>query len=141
MKNAVFIDTGAFIALANASDQYHSRAVAAALDVEAMGSRVTTPFVLVETCTYLQRRVSEAAGRQLWGSLISGEAEVRLLSIEPRDLERAYQISLQYADQPFSWVDCTSFACIERQKISRVFSFDKDFQIFKFSHGPLHQIP
>jgi predicted nucleic acid-binding protein len=77
----------------------------------------------------------------LWNSILSGEAQVKLLPVDDRDLARACQIATQYADQAFSWVDCASFACIERLKISRVFSFDKDFLIFKFSHGPLHRIP
>src|SRR5579872_1703026 len=120
MKNAVFVDTGAFIALANAADQYHQQAAAAAEDIELIGPRVTTPFVLVEACTYLQRRVNFDAGRLLWGTILSGEAEVRLLPVEEQDLERAHQIAVQYADHPFSWTDCTSFAFIERQKITRV---------------------
>ena len=141
LKNAIFIDAGAFIALADRSDQFHEKAGQAMLDVEAAGPRVTTPFVLVESCNYLQRRVNAEAGRRLWDSILSGEAQVKLLPVEERDLARAHQIATQYADQAFSWVDCTSFACIERLKISRVFSFDKDFLIFRFSHGPLHRIP
>ena len=141
MKNAVFFDTGAFLALVNNVDQLHEPAKAALEEVELLGSRVTTPFVLVEACTYLQRRVNAEAGRRLWESIVSGEAQVKLLPIEERDLARAHQIAAQYADQCFSWVDCTSFACIERLKISRVFSVDKDFLIFKCSHGPLHRIP
>ena len=141
MKNAVFFDTGAFLALVNNVDQLHEQAKAALEEVELLGSRVTTPFVLVEACTYLQRRVNAEAGRRLWESIVSGEAQVKLLPVDERDLVRAHQIAAQYADQAFSWVDCTSFACIERLKISRVFSFDKDFLIFKFSHGPLHRIP
>ena len=141
MKNAVFFDTGAFLALVNQVDQFHEQAKAALEEVELLGSRVTTPFVLVEACTYLQRRVNAEAGRRLWDSVLSGDAEVELLPVDERDLERAYQIATQYADQAFSWVGCTSFACIERLKIANVFSFDKDFLIFKFSHGPLHRIP
>jgi predicted nucleic acid-binding protein len=141
LKNAIFIDAGAFIALADRSDQFHEKAGQAMLDVEAAGPRVTTPFVLVESCNYLQRRVNAEAGCRLWNSILSGEAQVKLLPVDDRDLARACQIATQYADQAFSWVDCASFACIERLKISRVFSFDKDFLIFKFSHGPLHRIP
>jgi predicted nucleic acid-binding protein len=140
MKNAVFVDSGAFIALVNKADGLHAQARTASEIVESVGRQVTTPFVLLEACTYLQRRVNGDAGRKLWASILSGEAEIDLLPIEARDLKRAEEIAALYSDQSFSWVDCTSFACIERLKISRVFSFDKDFLIYKFSHGLLHLI-
>jgi uncharacterized protein len=141
MKNAVFVDTGAFIALADAGDQFHTHAQEALAVIDKMGPQVTSPFVLVEACEFLQRCVGPEAGRRLWDSVLSGEAEVKLLEEERRDLERAHEISTHYSDQKFSWVDCISFALIERHKISGAFSFDKDFLIFKFSHGPLHRIP
>ena len=141
MRNAVFVDTGAFLALVNKADQLHDQAKAAAGEVESIGPSVTTHFVLLEACSYLQRHVNAGAGCRLWDDIVSGEAQVKLFPLEERDLVRAHQIATHYVDQSFSWVDCTSFAFIERLKITRVFSFDKDFLIFKFSHGPLHRIP
>jgi len=58
LKNATFIDAGAFIALADKDDQFYEKAGRAMLDVEAAGPRVTTPFVLIESCNFLQRRLT-----------------------------------------------------------------------------------
>lgn len=141
MKSTVLIDTGAFIALADSSDQLHANAKRIAADIEKTTSLVTTPFILMETSLYLHRRISREVSRRFWSSLISGDAHVEIVACDPLDLERASQISHQYADQDFSFVDCTSFAIMERLKISRAFSFDQDFLVFRLPTGSIHRIP
>lgn len=141
MKNAIFIDTGAFIALADKTDQYHAQACELATEVEKTGPRVTSIFILLETSLYFQRRLSLEVSQRFWHSLVSGEAQVELLAPESSDLERAHQISQHYADQTFSWVDCTSFALMERHKIDRAFAFDQDFLVFQLPRGPIRRLP
>jgi predicted nucleic acid-binding protein len=141
MTPATFIDTGAFIALVDQGDQFHTKARRASLEAEKEGPRLTTYFVLMETCLYLQRRLSQAVAKKFWSFLLFGEAGVKLISPEMTDLERAYRIAEQYQDQDFSFVDCTSFAVIERLKIRRVFSFDHHFDVFRSVGGTLERFP
>jgi uncharacterized protein len=141
VKNSVFVDTGAFVALADEDDQFHVRAVRAGKEAEKSGHRLTTDFVLMETCLYLQRRLSPASARRFWGSILSGDAGVELARVESPDLERARDIADQYADQDFSIVDCVSFAVMERLKMSRVFSFDHHFDVFRPSTGRWERFP
>jgi predicted nucleic acid-binding protein len=140
MKNSVFIDTGAFIALIDKTDQLHKKAVAVVSALET-GRKITSVSVLLETALYLQRRLNQGISQQFWQSLVSSKSDIELLSPEPADLERAYQIAVQYSDQSFSWVDCTSFAIMERCRIPRAFSFDQDFLIYQFPDGPIERIP
>lgn len=142
LKNVILVDTGAFIALADSSDSLHKRARQVSANLEKSAETlVATPFVLMETSLYLHRRIGVDVSRRFWNSLITGDAGVEILSYEPVDLERAYEISNKYADQDFSFVDCTSFAIMERLKIPRAFSFDEDFLIVRLSAGPIHRIP
>jgi hypothetical protein len=46
-----------------------------------------------------------------------------ILTVEPVDLETAWQILQSFADQTFSFVDCTTFALMERVGIHEAFAF------------------
>ena len=50
----------------------------------------------------------------------------------PADLDAAWAIGRAFSDQTFSIVDRTSFAVMERQRITRAASFDDDFAIYRY---------
>jgi predicted nucleic acid-binding protein len=54
---------------------------------------------------------------------------------EPVDLEAAWRIAQAYPDQAFSFVDCLSFALMERLGIEEVFAFDAHFLVYRFGPG------
>ena len=141
MKAGIFIDTSAFVAITNRHDQFHASACEAFRFVESRSPRITTNAVLLETCLYLERRVSTQASRRFWRSLISGEARVELYYLQNKDYERAYEIAAHYSDQEFSIADCLSFAAIERLGINWAFSFDDDFLVFRLPTGPIKRVP
>ncbi|MCS6903561.1 MAG: PIN domain-containing protein, partial [Candidatus Bipolaricaulota bacterium] len=52
-------------------------------------------------------------------------------------LERAaWTFFKEYDDQDFSFTDCTSFAVMTAEKITKAFTFDRDFQIAGFQVLP-----
>lgn len=55
-----------------------------------------------------------------------------MLTVEPVDLEAAWRILQGFADQDFSFVDCTSFALMERLGIVDAFAFDDHFLVYRF---------
>jgi predicted nucleic acid-binding protein len=59
------------------------------------------------------------------------------LTVGPIDLEAAWHIAQAFPDQPFSFVDCTSFAIMERLGILDAFAFDTHFLVYRF--GPDRQ--
>jgi len=124
-----FVDTSAFYALADESDRYHPQAKT--LYEQLIGTRLlTTDHVLVE-CWYL---IGSRLGRQVeirfWDGLRSGIVE--LLGVTLYDMDQAREILRRFADQGFSLVNGTSFAVMEREGITRVFTFDSHFQIYRF---------
>lgn len=45
-------------------------------------------------------------------------------------------VSPKYRDQDLSFVNCTSFAVMERMKLSTAFGFDRHFSVMKYTVVP-----
>ncbi len=132
----VFIDTAAFIALANAADQYHQEAVACLATLRATRAPlVTTNFILDEVYTRLQRR----GGLKIaitFGEKIQASRQIRIHTVEKSLEKLAWEIFRHDTGHAFSYTDCTSFAFMRRRKICKSFTFDRDFVNFGWTVVP-----
>ncbi len=126
---SLFVDTSAFYATADASDRFHDRAASV---ITAGDPLVSTDHVLVECWRLIAGRAGRDAAERFWGGLRDGQA--RIEPVLHGDLDNAWRIGEEFADQEFSLVDRTSFAVMERLGITRVASFDSHFAIYRF--GP-----
>jgi uncharacterized protein len=125
----LFVDTSAFYAALDHSDQDHARATSVLSD----GNRlVTTDHVLVESWRLARTRLGRDVAERFWGALRGGHAVVE--HVLPGDLDTAWRIGEAFPDQDFSIVDRTSFAVMERMGIAGVASFDDHFSIYRY--GP-----
>lgn len=136
MSKKVFVDTGAFLALANSADQYHETAVRCLGMLRASRAfLVTTNFILDETYTRLHRK----AGLKVaiaFGEKVQSSRELKIYTVE-RSLEKlAWQIFKHDQAHSFSYTDCTSFALMRRRKVREAFSFDDDFTSFGWTVHP-----
>ena len=135
--NAVFIDTGAFVAIQIPDDRWHAQAKAA---LQAGVARrlpfVTTNQVIGETYTLLRYSHSHAmAWRFVEAVRVSRHLEIARIDAE---LEReAWNTLRQYTDQPFSFVDGTSFALMRQRRLRHAFAFDKHFATAGFVRIPV----
>jgi predicted nucleic acid-binding protein len=129
---AVFVDTGAFYAVADESDEHHAAAVATFTARGMAGDLVTSDYVFVETWMLVRARLGRQAALHWWDAMRLGV--VRTLGVTSDDLVRARVIARDWDDQDFSLVDCTSFALMERAHITAAFAFDRHFRVFR--HGP-----
>lgn len=132
----IFIDTGAFLARYLERDQHHADAVRAWEELSAEGARLfTSNFVLDETMTLLARRAGHAfaaeRGRRIWGS-----GALTVLRPDARDEAEALSWFERFADQGVSFTDSISFALMRRQKLRRVFGFDRHFSAAGFDLRP-----
>lgn len=123
----VFIDTGAWIALAVVRDSLHERARATWTTLLLAGARpaVSVP-VLLETFTYLQRKVAHDVAARWWESL----GAVRFLErLECSALEMSAAMKFfQRRDlHKLSLVDATSFVIMRKHKLRVAFTFDTHF--------------
>lgn len=131
--NGVFVDTGAWYAIADSDDADHM-AAAAFLVANAL-PLVTTNFAFSETVTLLRYRLGYSAARS-FGQKLKESNLVRVVAVTPADEERAWEIFTKYRDQDFSFVDCTSFAVMERMKLATAFAFDRHFTVMRFTVVP-----
>jgi uncharacterized protein len=133
----IFVDTGAFVAIYLKGDQYHSQAFPLWKQLLASGERLyTSNFVLEETITLLSRRGGYEFAVQKARSLY---ASPRLEIVRPdRQMElAALDFFHKYADQEVGFTDCISFVLMQAHRLTRVFCFDRHFDVPGFTRIPL----
>lgn len=127
-----FLDTSAYFALFNKSDERHGDAseIADLIAAERLASCTTNAVVFESHGLFLSRLVADAARAFLQNMESSPTTIVR---VRAADENRARQIIFQYTDKDFSYTDALSFAVMERLRISRAFTFDRHFEQYGFT--------
>jgi uncharacterized protein len=77
--------------------------------------------------------LGRAAALTFWETIRVTRTPV--LTVDPVDLESAWHIVHAFPDQAFSFVDCTTFALMERVGIEEAFAFDAHFLVYRFGPG------
>lgn len=133
----IFVDTGAWFAVAVANDPDHETAMSwLRRNREPL---ITTDYVLAETATLIRMRDKTTRGHRLAvrvASSILGQQSAILQNVMAVDRQKA-QIFRDYSDHLFSFVDCTSFAVMGRLGIIHAFAFDSHFD----EYGELVRVP
>ena len=135
----IFVDTSAWIAIADDSDKYHSEAKSYYLQrLKEKTSFLTSNDVLAETYTWLRYHVSHSYAVRFHQMVTSAE-KLRTLEIVWVDramADAAWEIFERYNDQIFSFADCASFVLARHAKVNEVFAFDDDFVTMGFVMRP-----
>lgn len=135
----VFVDTGAWLALALNNDQYHTLASQTLARLLSSTRLVTTNQVVGETYTFLTRTRSPRIALAFMDQIRASMALDYYFISE--DLETAAYNRLKiYVDHPFSFVDATSFVIMSELKLRRAFAFDRHFLTAGFIRVPLDEI-
>jgi predicted nucleic acid-binding protein len=127
----IFVDTGAWFALAVRNDPDHAAALA-----WLRGNRetlVTSDYVLAETATLLRVRDKTARGHRVAVNVATSlyrQESSFLEKITDSDIAAGLNIFRKFSDHSFSFVDCTSFALMERLGVSQAFAFDRHFEAY-----------
>jgi predicted nucleic acid-binding protein len=125
---SIFADTGAWYAVADASDRHHRTAARYYLDHAPR--LVTSDLVVAESWTLILSHLGRSAAVKYWESL--RDTRVPILCAEPSDLEAGWHIAQAFSDQDFSFCDCVSFALMERLGIEDAFAFDAHFLVYRY---------
>ena len=124
MRRGVLWDSSAILALLDADDADHGRAVVVAdrIVAERRPSFVTN-YIEVEAHALLLRKLGRVIARQ-W--LLSGGLPV--LRVLPQEEERARAILAAHADKDWSLCDAISFAVLDSRGARTAFTFDRHFR-------------
>jgi len=133
---ALFVDTSAWVAAADAADPLGA-AVRRERDewLAAGGTLVTTDYVVDETLTTIRLRLGLPAA-EAWWQQVDGSPRLRLESIDVGRAERARSVFFRYADKDFSFTDCTSFAVMRELRLQKALTLDHHFAQMSFVAVP-----
>jgi predicted nucleic acid-binding protein len=127
VRDVVFVDTSAFVALRNQRELEHDAARRALRDlVERRVPLLTSNYVFAETYTALLVRVGRDEAIT-WGRALRASTAIELVRVDEVLEEEAWSILESHADKRWSYVDATSFALLARERVAVAFSFDQDF--------------
>jgi predicted nucleic acid-binding protein len=131
-SEGVFVDSGAWIALALVKDPLHGQAREQWTLLRETGAKLHTSVpVIVETFTFLDRNANRDVAL-IWKESIYKPDAVKIVPCELRDLELAWGYFLRADFHKLSVVDATSFVVMKRLRIRLAYSFDHHFAVAGF---------
>ena len=132
----IFVDTGAWIAVTDASDQYHRQAVKMYSLLKKQRKRfVTTDYVIDETVTRLRYDAGHPSALRYLDLLIQAQEKgtSRIVYNTETIFQEAITVFRRYDTIDASLTDCVSFVVCQQLEIPYAFSFDKHFPIMGIS--------
>lgn len=135
----VFVDTGAWDAIADSGDANHKAALQFRDEIAGKVHLVTTDYVLDELYTLLLMNIglerTVAHKRKI--DILIKENILEIIWINRQIAEQAWEIFEQFnSDKKWSFTDCTSYAVMKEIGITEVFAFDHHFEQMKFIRRP-----
>jgi predicted nucleic acid-binding protein len=131
-QEPVFVDSGAWIALALSRDPLHARAREQWDLLQGAGAKLHTSVpVVIETFTFLERNANRDVALA-WKEAVYQRGTVRLISCELRDLEQSWEYFRRPDLHKLSAVDATSFTIMKRLRIHLAYAFDHHFAVVGF---------
>ena len=128
----VFVDSGAWIALALSRDPLHAQAREQWDLLRAAGARLCTSVpVVIETFTFLDRNANRDVALA-WKDSVARVGTLNILPCDLRDLQRSWEYFRRADLHKLSAVDATSFAIMKRARIRLAYTFDHHFAVVGF---------
>lgn len=128
----VFVDSGAWIALALSRDPLHVRARELWNLLQGSAAKLHTSVpVVIETFTFLDRNAKRDVALA-WKESISKPGVVTMLPCELTDLARSWDYFQRPDLHKLSAVDATSFVIMKRARIRLAYTFDHHFAVAGF---------
>jgi predicted nucleic acid-binding protein len=128
MPRRIFIDSSAFLALEDESDEHHEEAMRFR-DQELLPGNyqlITTSYILDETLTLIRNRLGIPASID-FSKKIRKSRIVMVLAVSKEVEEKALDLFEKYDDKNFSFTDCISFVVMQDLRIQEAFAFDDHF--------------
>lgn len=136
MRENIFVDSSAWIALADKDDSHHKEAASSYPAIfKNHKTLVTNNLVLAETYIVLLKELGHKAALEFLERVKASPRITKIYSNESIEAE-AEEVLEKYGDQDFSYADAVSFVIMKREKIRKAFCFDKHFVTAGFINVP-----
>lgn len=124
----IFVDTAAWIALANVDDELHSHANQIMSSLLTQKARlVTTEFVLLEVADALAAPNLRPTTIQFISRLRQAPI-LRIIPVSEDLLADGWTLYSQRLDKDWGLTDCTSFVVMLNEQITQAFTSDRHFE-------------
>lgn len=128
MKQTVFADTAAWLALINKSDTLHKKAKKVRDDLLNHNSQfVVTDYVVVEIANSLSRIPFRESAINLINSMTTSK-NIEIIEVDKEIYKEALNLYSARTDKEWSLTDCTSFIIMNRRRITEAFTSDRHFE-------------
>jgi predicted nucleic acid-binding protein len=129
---AVFVDSGAWIALALSRDPLHGEARARWDRLQGAGAKLHTSVpVVIETFTFLDRNANRDVAL-VWKDSVHKPGTVTILPCMLGDLDQSWEYFRRTDLRKLSAVDATSFVIMKAARIRVAYTFDHHFAVAGF---------
>jgi len=136
MLEDIFVDTSAWVALADKDDSLHRDAASSYPSIfKNHKNLVTSNLIVAETYIILLKELRHKAAIEFLERIKASPRILKFYSNENIETE-AEGILEKYIDQDFSYTDAVSFTLMKRHKIKKAFCFDKHFVTAGFMNVP-----
>jgi len=120
-------DAGPLIALIDASEPDHERCKGV---LEQVQLPLLTTWPAFTEAMYLLGRAGGWQGQEaLWRLVLRDDLQIANASADSN--RRASELMRRYADRPMDLADATLVALAEERKLTRIFTLDTDFHIYR----------
>ncbi|MEZ4725694.1 MAG: type II toxin-antitoxin system VapC family toxin [Caldilineaceae bacterium] len=128
MDREVFVDTSYAIALANANDQFHAKAVLIARQLRTYKTKlIITRGVLLEIGNALSGQRYRTAAVKLLDAL-EADPNVGIVALTEALYKQALQLYRSRPDKEWGLVDCLSFIVMRERNLTSALTTDMHFQ-------------
>ena len=136
MPEDIFVDSSAWIALADKDDSHHKEAASSYPSIfKNHKNLITSNLGIAETYIVLLKELGHEVAIEFLERIKASVRILKTCSNENIETE-AEEILVKYMAQDFSYADAVSFVIMKRQKIRKAFSFDKHFVTAGFINVP-----
>ncbi|MBU0570738.1 MAG: PIN domain-containing protein [Bacteroidetes bacterium] len=122
----LFVDTSAFISLANRKDQFHPLARGFLETIDSRTKFHSSNYIIDEAITRIRITAGHASATAFGKNIFSSKLyQIHYVNQEVE--QEAFKLFEKYSDKKLSFTDCTSFALMKGLNIKKAFAFDEDF--------------
>jgi len=123
-----FADTGAWCALYDRTDVHHASASAFLQKLKRQKVQlIISDYVLDESLTLLRFRAGHKEAVE-FGRWVLQSPLVKVINVDEKIWQAAWEIFVRYDDKGFSFTDCTSFAIMRHLGLINALAFDHNFE-------------